>query len=149
MTNRAVRGLELLDANTAITLTLFRISSTTMPTHPGIAVITISVAVTALEPDGPEQTEALSLLGHWDLHTDKDNRQAALACVSCWKSGQSSVQKNASSPAETPGKCMASVTADIRSPRSKVGRVQRHGETDALGLRQVALTRCAPCTRSS
>jgi acyl-homoserine-lactone acylase len=128
MTNRAVRGLELLDANTAITFDAFsamKHDNAYSPRYRGYQYLS---EVTALEPDGPEQAKALTLLGSWDLHTDKDNRQAALGVCVLLEEWLIERSKEPLPPArDTLVKCMASITAVSGRLDPKWGEIQRHG----------------------
>jgi penicillin amidase/acyl-homoserine-lactone acylase len=128
MTNRAVRGLELLDENTAITFDAFseiKHDNAYSPRYRGYQYLS---AVMALEPEGPEQTKALTLLGSWDLQTNKDNRQAALGVCVLLEEWLIERSKEPLPPArDTLVKCMASVTGISGRLDPKWGEIQRHG----------------------
>ena len=84
--------------------------------------------MTALDPDGPEQAEALTLLASWDLHTDKESRQAALGvCILLEEWSIERSQEPLPPARETLIKCMASVTALSGRLDPKWGEIQRHG----------------------
>ena len=82
MTNRAVRGLELLEANRAISAADFhdlKHDNAYSPRYRGYRYLE---SVAALSPENAEEAEAIQLIRDWDLHTDRQNRRAALGvCI--------------------------------------------------------------------
>ena len=82
MTNRAVRGLELLDSDSDISFADFsaiKNDNAYSPRYRGHAYL---AAIGELEANDEQEAEALSLIRDWDLHTDKTNRHAALGvCI--------------------------------------------------------------------
>ena len=110
MTNRAVRGLELLNANTSISFDDFsaiKHDNAYSPRYRGYAYLS---SVAELEPNGPEEAQALSLIRDWDLHTDTANRNAALGVCILLEEWQAERTGNALPDArETLQTCMESV----------------------------------------
>ena len=128
MTNRAVRGLELLNANTAISFDDFsaiKHDNAYSPRYRGYAYLS---SVAELEPDGPEEAQALSLIRDWDLHTDTANRNAALGVCILLEEWQAERTRKALPDArETLHTCMESVRDVAGRLDPEWGTVQQHG----------------------
>ena len=128
MTNRAVRGLELLNANTAISFDDFsaiKHDNAYSPRYRGYAYLS---SVAELEPNGPEETQALSLIRDWDLHTDTANRNAALGVCILLAEWQAERTGNALPDArETLQTCMESVRDVAGRLDPEWGTLQQHG----------------------
>ena len=131
MTNRAVRGLELLEANTAISMTDFseiKHDNAYSPRYRGHAFLE---AIAALAPENPDETEALALIRGWDLHTDRDNRHAALGVCILLEEWQAERAGSAlPDPRDTLHECMDSVRAVAGRLDPEWGVIQQHGRGD-------------------
>ena len=128
MTNRAVRGLELLNANTSISFDDFsaiKHDNAYSPRYRGYAYLS---SVAELEPNGPEEAQALALIGDWDLHTDTANRNAALGVCILLEEWQAERTGNAlPDERETLQTCMESVRDVAGQLDPEWGAVQQHG----------------------
>ena len=128
MTNRAVRGLELLNANTSISFDDFsaiKHDNAYSPRYRGYAYLS---SVAELEPNGPEEAQALALIGDWDLHTDTANRSAALGVCILLEEWQAERTGNALPDArETLQTCMESVRDVAGRLDPEWGTLQQHG----------------------
>ncbi len=128
MTNRAARGLELLNANTSISFDDFssiKHDNAYSPQYRGYTYLSL---VAELEPNGPEEAQALSLIRDWDLHTDTANRNAALGVCILLEEWQ--VERTGSAlpdARETLHTCMESVRDVAGQLNPEWGAVQKHG----------------------
>ena len=128
MTNRAVRGLELLEADTEISFDDFNAikhDNAYSTRYRGYDYLT---QVTALQGETPAEREALALLREWNLHTDKDNRQAALGvCVLLeeWNSERKGTPPP--DPRSALNRCIESIQSTSGRLDPLWGERQRHG----------------------
>ena len=131
MTNRAVRGLELLEANTAISMRDFseiKHDNAYSPRYRGHAFLE---SIAKLSPENPDEAEALALIRGWDLHTDKDNRHAALGVCILLEEWQAERAGNAlPDPRDTLHECMDSVRDVAGQLDPEWGAIQHHGRED-------------------
>ena len=131
MTNRAVRGLELLEANTAISMTDFskiKHDNAYSPRYRGYAFLE---SIATLAPESPDEAEALTLIRGWDLHTDKDNRHAALGVCILLEEWQAERAGSAlPDPRDTLHLCMDSVRDVAGRLDPEWGAIQQHGRDD-------------------
>ena len=128
MTNRAVRGLELLNANTAISFDDFSAIKHDNAYSPRYRGYTYLSSVAELEPNGPEEVQALSLIRDWDLHTDTANRNAALGVCILLEEWQAERTRNPLPNARaTLHTCMESVRNVAGRLDPEWGTVQQHG----------------------
>ena len=131
MTNRAVRGLELLEANTAISMTDFskiKHDNAYSPRYRGHAFLE---SIATLAPESPDEAEALTLIRGWDLHTDKDNRHAALGVCILLEEWQAERAGSAlPDPRDTLHLCMDSVRDVAGRLDPEWGAIQQHGRDD-------------------
>ena len=131
MTNRAVRGLELLEANTAISMTDFskiKHDNAYSPRYRGYAFLE---SIATLAPESPDEAEALTLIRSWDLHTDKDNRHAALGVCILLEEWQAERAGSAlPDPRDTLHLCMDSVRDVAGRLDPEWGAIQQHGRDD-------------------
>ena len=131
MTNRAVRGLELLNADSAISFDEFsdiKHDNAYSPDYRGYRYLAL---VADLKPDSPEEAEAIALISGWNLHTDKQNRHAALGvCILLEEWQAERLQVAMPDARETLHQCMKSVrdVSDRLDP--EWGSVQQHGRDD-------------------
>ena len=131
MTNRAVRGLELLNADSAISFDEFsdiKHDNAYSPDYRGYRYLAL---VADLKPNSPEEAEAIALIGGWNLQTDKQNRHAALGvCILLeeWQAERSQVALP--DARETLHQCMKSVRDVSGRLDPKWGSVQQHGRDD-------------------
>jgi penicillin amidase/acyl-homoserine-lactone acylase len=128
MTNRAVRGLELLDANPAISFADFSAIKHDNAYSPRYRGHTYLATIAQLEPNDEQETEALSLIREWDLHTDKANRHAALGVCILLEEWQAERTGEPLPDARgTLQKCMGSVRDVSGQLDPEWGVVQQHG----------------------
>lgn len=131
MTNRAVRGLELLEANTAISMTDFskiKHDNAYSPRYRGHAFLE---SIATLAPESADEAEALTLIRGWDLHTDKDNRHAALGVCILLEEWQAERAGSAlPDPRDTLHLCMDSVRDVAGRLDPEWGAIQQHGRDD-------------------
>ena len=131
MTNRAVRGLELLEANTAISMTDFseiKHDNAYSPRYRGHAFLE---SIATLAPESPDEAEALTLIRGWDLHTNKDNRHAALGVCILLEEWQAERAGSAlPDPRDTLHLCMDSVRDVAGRLDPEWGAIQQHGRDD-------------------
>lgn len=131
MTNRAVRGLELLEANTAISMADFsqiKHDNAYSPRYRGHAFLE---SIANLAPESPDEAEALTLIRGWDLHTDKDNRHAALGVCILLEEWQAERAGDAlPDPRDTLHGCMDSVREVAGRLDPEWGAIQQHGRDD-------------------
>ena len=131
MTNRAVRGLELLNADSAISFDEFsdiKHDNAYSPDYRGYRYLAL---VADLKPNSPEEAEAIALIGGWNLQTDKQNRHAALGvCILLeeWQAERSQVALP--DARETLHQCMKSVQDVSGRLDPEWGSVQQHGRDD-------------------
>ena len=131
MTNRAVRGLELLNADSAISFDEFsdiKHDNAYSPDYRGYRYLAL---VADLKPNSPEEAEAIALIGGWNLQTDKQNRHAALGvCILLeeWQAERSQVALP--DARETLHQCMKSVRDVSGRLDPEWGSVQQHGRGD-------------------
>jgi len=128
MTNRAVRGLELLEANRAISAADFhdlKHDNAYSPRYRGYRYLE---SVAALSPENAEEAEAIQLIRDWDLHTDRQNRGAALGvCILLeeWQAERKSV------PPPAPRMALNTCADSIKDISGRLdpewGAVQKHG----------------------
>ena len=128
MTNRAVRGLELLEANRAISAADFhdlKHDNAYSPRYRGYRYLE---SVAALSPENAEEAEAIQLIRDWDLHTDRQNRRAALGvCILLeeWQAERKSV------PPPAPRMALNTCADSIKDVSGRLdpewGAVQKHG----------------------
>ena len=128
MTNRAVRGLELLDANPAISFDDFNAikhDNAYSPRYRGHAYLSLVAKLEAIDDD---EAQAIALIREWDLHTDTANRHAALGvCVLLEEWQAERTGDSLPDARETLHKCMSSVRDVSGRLDPKWGTVQRHG----------------------
>jgi acyl-homoserine-lactone acylase len=133
MTNRAVRGLELLEADTQISFADFNAikhDNAYSPRYRGYAYLR---DVAGLEPTNEEENTALSLIANWDLHTDKANRSAALGvCILLTEWQAERTGEALPDPRDTLHECMGSVQSVSGRLDPEWGTVQQHGRGDRL-----------------
>ena len=128
MTNRAERGLELLDANPAISFADFSAIKHDNAYSPRYRGHTYLATIAQLEPNDEQETEALSLIREWDLHTDKANRHAALGVCILLEEWQAERTGEPLPDARgTLQKCMGSVRDVSGQLDPEWGVVQQHG----------------------
>ena len=128
MTNRAVRGLELLNANTSISFDDFSAIKHDNSYSPRYRGYTFLSSVAELAPNGPEEAQALSLIRDWDLHTDTANRNAALGVCILLEEWQAERTEKALPDARvTLHTCMESVRDVAGRLDPEWGTVQQHG----------------------
>ena len=128
MTNRAVRGLELLEANRAISAADFhdlKHDNAYSPRYRGYRYLE---SVAALRPENALEAEAIQLIRDWDLHTDRQNRGAALGvCILLeeWQAERKSV------PPPAPRMALNTCADSIKDVSGRLdpewGAVQKHG----------------------
>ena len=128
MTNRAVRGLELLEANRAISAADFhdlKHDNAYSPRYRGYRYLE---SVAALSPENALEAEAIQLIRDWDLHTDRQNRGAALGvCILLeeWQAERKSV------PPPAPRMALNTCADSIKDVSGRLdpewGAVQKHG----------------------
>jgi len=128
MTNRAVRGLELLEANRAISAADFhdlKHDNAYSPRYRGYRYLE---SVAALSPENALEAEAIQLIRDWDLHTDRQNRRAALGvCILLeeWQAERKSV------PPPAPRIALNTCADSIKDVSGRLdpewGAVQKHG----------------------
>ena len=128
MTNRAVRGLELLEANRAISAADFhdlKHDNAYSPRYRGYRYLE---SVAALSPENALEAEAIQLIRDWDLHTDRQNRRAALGvCILLeeWQAERKSV------PPPAPRMALNTCADSIKDISGRLdpewGAVQKHG----------------------
>ena len=149
MTNRAVRGLELLDADSAISFADFsaiKHDNAYSPRYRGHAYL---AAIAELEANDEQEAEALSLIRDWDLHTDKTNRHAALGvCILLEEWQAERTGEPLPDARDTLQHCMESVRDVSGRLDPEWGTVQQHGREERTWPPPVALTRCAQCMRN-
>ncbi len=128
MTNRAVRGLELLDANPAISFDDFsaiKHDNAYSPRYRGHKYLSL---IANLEARDDEETQAIELIRKWDLHTDIANRHAALGVCVLLEEWQAERANDPLPDArETLHKCIASVRKVAGRLDPEWGAIQRHG----------------------
>ena len=150
MTNRAVRGLELLDANPAISFDDFsaiKHDNAYSPNYRGHAYLSVVANLEAIDDD---EAQAIALIREWDLHTDMANRHAALGVCVCSRNGKRSglvirspmPVKHFTNVRHRSVTCL-DVWIPSGAPFSGTGAIIEHG------LRPAAPTPCAPCTQSN
>ena len=131
MTNRAVRGLELLNADSAISFDEFsdiKHDNAYSPDYRGYRYLAL---VADLKPDSPEEAEAIALISGWNLHTDKQNRHAALGvCILLEEWQAERLQVAMPDARETLHQCMKSVRDVSGRLDPEWGSVQQHGRDD-------------------
>ena len=128
MTNRAVRGLELLEANTSISFDDFsaiKHDNAYSPRYRGHAYL---ATIAKLEPTDEQESKALSLIREWDLHTDKANRHAALGvCILLEEWQAERTGEPLPDARDTLHFCMESVLDVAGRLDPEWGAVQQHG----------------------
>ena len=131
MTNRAVRGLELLDANPTISFDDFNAikhDNAYSPRYRGHAYLSLVANLEAIDDD---EAQAIALIREWDLHTDTANRHAALGvCVLLEEWQAERTGDSLPDARETLHTCMASVRNVSGRLDPEWGTVQRHGRDD-------------------
>ena len=128
MTNRAVRGLELLNATTSISFDDFSAIKHDNAYSPRYRGYTYLSLVAELEPSGPGEAQALSLIRSWDLNTNTANRNAALGVCILLEEWQAERAGSALPDArETLRTCMESVRDVAGQLDPEWGAVQQHG----------------------
>ena len=131
MTNRAVRGLELLDADSAISFADFsaiKHDNAYSPRYRGHAYL---AAIAELEANDEQEAEALSLIREWDLHTDKTNRHAALGvCILLEEWQAERTGEPLPEVRDTLQHCMESVRDVSGRLDPEWGTVQQHGREE-------------------
>lgn len=128
MTNRAVRGLELLEANRAISAADFhdlKHDNAYSPRYRGYRYLE---SVAALSPENAEEAEAIQLIRDWDLHTDQQNRGAALGVCILLEEWQA---ERKSAPPPAPRIALNTCADSIKDVSGRLdpewGAVQKHG----------------------
>ena len=128
MTNRAVRGLELLEANRAISAADFhdlKHDNAYSPRYRGYRYLE---SVAALSPENAEEAEAIQLIRDWDLHTDRQNRGAALGVCILLEEWQA---ERKSAPPPAPRIALNTCADSIKDVSGRLdpewGAVQKHG----------------------
>ena len=133
MTNRAVRGLELLEADTAISLGDFsaiKHDNAYSPRYRGYAYLR---AIADLEPQSEDESTALTLIANWNLHTDKANQSAALGvCILLTEWQGERTGEPLPEPRDALRECMDSVQSVSGRLDPEWGTVQQHGRGDRL-----------------
>ena len=128
MTNRAVRGLELLEANTSISFDDFsaiKHDNAYSPRYRGHAYL---ATIAKLKPTDEQESKALSLIREWDLHTDKANRHAALGvCILLEEWQAERTGEPLPDARDTLHFCMESVLDVAGRLDPEWGAVQQHG----------------------
>ena len=128
MTNRAVRGLELLEANTSISFDDFsaiKHDNAYSPQYRGHAFL---ASIASLEPRNDDEAQAIELIAEWNLHTDTANRNAALGVCILLEEWQAELTGGALPDArETLHRCMDSVRDVAGRLDPEWGTVQQHG----------------------
>ena len=128
MTNRAIRGLELLEANTSISFDDFsaiKHDNAYSPRYRGHAYL---ATIAKLEPTDEQESKALSLIREWDLHTDKANRHAALGvCILLEEWQAERTGEPLPDARDTLHFCMESVLDVAGRLDPEWGAVQQHG----------------------
>jgi len=128
MTNRAVRGLELLEANRAISAADFhdlKHDNAYSPRYRGYRYLE---SVAALSPENALEAEAIQLIRDWDLHTDRQNRRAALGVCILLEEWQA---ERKSAPPPAPRIALNTCADSIKDVSGRLdpewGAVQKHG----------------------
>ena len=128
MTNRAVRGLELLEAHRAISAADFhdlKHDNAYSPRYRGYRYLE---SVAALSPENAEEAEAIQLIRDWDLHTDRQNRGAALGVCILLEEWQA---ERKSAPPPAPRIALNTCADSIKDVSGRLdpewGAVQKHG----------------------
>ena len=128
MTNRAVRGLELLEANRAISAADFhdlKHDNAYSPRYRGYRYLE---SVAALSPENALEAEAIQLIRDWDLHTDRQNRRAALGVCILLEEWQA---ERKSAPPPAPRIALNTCADSIKDISGRLdpewGAVQKHG----------------------
>jgi hypothetical protein len=133
MTNRAVRGLELLEADTAISLGDFSAIKHDNAYSPRYRGYTYLRAIADLEPQSEDESTALTLIANWNLHTDKANQSAALGvCILLTEWQGERTGEPLPEPRDALRECMDSVQSVSGRLDPEWGTVQQHGRGDRL-----------------
>ena len=131
MTNRAVRGLELLEADTAMTMDVFSAIKHDNAYSPHYRGYRYLREVAELTADNDDEAAALRLLRDWDLHTDKRNRHAALGvCILQIEWQKERTEEPLPEPRSALQECMGTVRAIANRLDPEWGEIQRHGRGD-------------------
>ena len=133
MTNRAVRGLELLEANRAISAADFhdlKHDNAYSPRYRGYRYLE---SVAALSPENALEAEAIQLIRDWDLHTDRQNRRAALGVCILLEEWQA---ERKSAPPPAPRIALNTCADSIKDVSGRLdpewGAVQKHGRGERM-----------------
>jgi acyl-homoserine-lactone acylase len=128
MTNRAVRGLELLEANKEISAAHFndmKYDNAYSPHYRGYRYL---ASVAQLDPNTAEEAIAIQLIKDWDLRTDKANRHAALGvCIFLEEWHAERADKAPPAPRLALNNCMDSVKGMAGRIDPEWGTLQKHG----------------------
>ena len=133
MTNRAIRGLELLEADTEISSADFsaiKHDNAYSAQYRGYAYLR---TIAELEPHTDDEASALDLIANWDLHTDKTNRHAALGvCILLTEWQGERTGEPLPEPRDTLQECMSSVQSVSGRLDPEWGSVQQHGRGNRM-----------------
>ena len=128
ITNRAVRGLELLAEYGKVSTAEFNAFKHDVSYSVNFRGIDWLESVIALEPENAEEERALELLANWNLSADKDNREAPLGvCILTleWR------QESAGTPLPTPRQALEDCIDQVLSMADRLdptwGTISRHG----------------------